>query len=490
MRIVSMIPLVAVAMSVAFCGFRPRPTSGMVACVPGGATCCPENYVCVGRGAITAEGTTDETGTCWSKADLPPEALSATHDYTQNVLHDPACLVTDWLPPGMGWPDAGNLGVGGRVIGGGTGGAIDGGSTGGEGGSVVGVNAGLVACGDLFTCAVVNGGAKCWGKNADGQLGDNTTKNKLVPVQVVGLESGVTAVATGESHSCAVVNGGVKCWGDNLYGQLGDNSFASSSVPVQPVGLGSGVSAIAAGTKHSCAVVYGGVQCWGDNHDGQLGDGTAKIRQAPVKVSGLTSDVTAISTGDLHTCAVVKGGAKCWGDSTYGQHGTYGADVSYVPIQMGGLPAGKGVTAIAAGGGHTCVVINGGVKCCGNGLLGEIGDGTLSIRYVPTQVVGLLTGATAVATGWLYSCALVNGGVQCWGMNCDGVVCDYKTQDPATTPVQVVGLESGVTAIATGAAHACASVNGGVQCWGNNLLGALGNNTTTDSTTPVTVQFP
>jgi len=77
-----------------------------VACNPGGSGCCPDGYLCVGRGASTPEGLT--TGTCWNRKDLPAEALLATHDYTPAVASDPACLVTDWLPPvTAGPPDGG-----------------------------------------------------------------------------------------------------------------------------------------------------------------------------------------------------------------------------------------------------------------------------------------------------------------------------------------------------------------------------------------------
>jgi hypothetical protein len=56
----------------------------------------------------------------------------------------------------------------------------------------------------------------------------------LVPVDVEGLTSGVTAIAAGWSHACAVVNGGgTRCWGDNSYGELGNNSTMGSLVPVQ-----------------------------------------------------------------------------------------------------------------------------------------------------------------------------------------------------------------------------------------------------------------
>ena len=49
-------------------------------------------------------------------------------------------------------------------------------------------------------------------------------------------------------------------------------------------------------------------------------------------------------------------------------------------------------------------------------------------------------------------------------------------------------LGSNVTQIAAGLAHSCAlTTAGAVQCWGNNANGQLGNNSNTNSSTPVAV---
>jgi hypothetical protein len=142
-----------------------------------------------------------------------------------------------------------------------------------------------IAAGEYHTCAIANGGVQCWGDNEYGQLGNNSTAlYSVIPVQVQGLMSGITAIAAGYNHSCAVVNGGVRCWGYNYDGQLGNNSITNSPIPVQVQGLTSSVTAIAAGGGHSCAVVNGGVQCWGYNGDGELGNNSTTSSGVPVQV--------------------------------------------------------------------------------------------------------------------------------------------------------------------------------------------------------------
>jgi alpha-tubulin suppressor-like RCC1 family protein len=346
-----------------------------------------------------------------------------------------------------------------------------------------------ISAGPNFSCAVVGGSAKCWGYNNAGQLGNNSTSESHTPVQVSNLTSGVSAIRTGSYQSCALLtSGAVKCWGDNQYGQLGNGTTTSSLIPVQVSGLTSGAASIALGGSHSCArLSSGAVKCWGSNSYGQIGNGNVSNQSSPVSVSGLSGSVTAISADNQQTCALLSSGEiQCWGHNYWGQLGNGSTTLQAAPADV--IWQNVTATEFFGGGQHTCALTPaGGMKCWGNNTSGQLGNGTTISNLVAVDVTGLSSGVTAVAMGGSHTCALTRGGiVKCWGDNTYGQLGEGSTTR-RTTPVQVSGL-SGVIAISAGNAHTCAlKSDGSVKCWGYNEFGQLGNNTTTNSSSAVAV---
>lgn len=336
-----------------------------------------------------------------------------------------------------------------------------------------------IDAGSEHTCALTTaGGVKCWGYNNYGQIGDNTTFDRYAPQNVFGMSSGLLAITTGWMHTCTLTSsGGAKCWGTNHYGQLGDNTSIDRHSPVDVIGLSSGITAISAGGGHTCALTSsGGIKCWGNNFSGQLGNGSVPSKiPTPVDVTGLTSDVVAIAAGTGHTCALTtSGGVKCWGSNVSGQLGDGTTIMRNTPVDVIGLA--DGVSAISTGQEHSCALMESGkVKCWGDNRFGQVGDGTQTNRLTPTDVTGL-SDITTIQLGEWHSCAITSGGGgTCWGWNKYGRLGDGTTIT-RLTPVDVSGLTSGVAAISVGGEHTCAqTATNEVRCWGNNQFGQLGN---------------
>lgn len=129
-----------------------------------------------------------------------------------------------------------------------------------------------------YTCALLapQGTIDCWG--IDAVYLDSSE----------GLTSGFAGIAVGAVHMCGLtLSGGAKCWGSNNHGAVGDGSSEYRDTPVDVTGLTRDVAIVAAGFIHSCAFLNtGGVRCWGEGEHGQLGNNDVAMQRAPVEVVG------------------------------------------------------------------------------------------------------------------------------------------------------------------------------------------------------------
>jgi alpha-tubulin suppressor-like RCC1 family protein len=317
----------------------------------------------------------------------------------------------------------------------------------------------------------------------------------LTPVAVSGGLSFVQ-LAAGATHTSGLTRDGTTlCWGLNANGQLGDDSTTSRTAPV-PVAKAPKLTAITAGAKHTCGLTSAGAaHCWGSNARGQLGDGSTTSRSVPVAAGGALSfrQVTAGGFGVGHTCGLTaRGEAQCWGDNERGQLGTGTTDVTPHPspapvkgtLTFTGLTAGLGR--------HTCGSTSAGAAhCWGENTHGALGNGTSTDSSAPVAVAGGVAFAQLMAGGFIgHTCGLAsNGAGYCWGENEKGQVGDGSTED-RTQPAAISGGLT-FTGLTAGFRHTCGRTStGDVYCWGSGGAGQLGNNATVQSAVPVKVVLP
>jgi alpha-tubulin suppressor-like RCC1 family protein len=366
-----------------------------------------------------------------------------------------------------------------------------------------------LSSGTYSTCALIKGGAYCWGNNNFGQLGNNdlgTAREGAVPVEYADETpvKSVSAISMNGDHGCAIVQKTAYCWGYNSHGQLGDTTDTDRAYAVKVLTDAGdafvGVTHISAGISPlTCAIAQKTAYCWGSSYFGEVGnntdnsDSTSEFHGAvAVKTNSLTpfTAVTSISAGNFFACAIAQKIAYCWGKNDQGQLGNQNtgnnSKVTAQPtyLQPNVLNGFQGINASN----HTCALRKGAVYCWGNNTSGQLGDGTTTDRdgAVATMLNAStpLINASSVDTGRNHSCATVKGNVYCWGANGNGQLGNNSTVD-STTPVLVktsIGSPlTGATHVATSSSHSCAIAKGQVYCWGDNSSGKLGNNTTDPS---------
>jgi alpha-tubulin suppressor-like RCC1 family protein len=334
----------------------------------------------------------------------------------------------------------------------------------------------------MHACALIaDGSVWCWGSNVYGQIGNGNISaavKSLIPEKVVGIEDAI-AISAGNLHACAALSGGaVKCWGSNANRQLGSIAPANSSgTPITVAGL-PGVTAVACGGYFSCGLSAGAVYCWGSNNTGRLGSGKTfnelGSTATPVAVAGVTTAVS-LAAGPINGCvALASGSVQCWGFNSDGQTGTlppFAQDVPS-PSTVAGI---TGPIALTIGEYHVCGLLPAGtIKCWGSNTQGQLGDGHLTSRSAtPLDVVGI-SGAMAVAAGLLDTCAIgADGRARCWGFG--GLGDGGTASSSSNTPVVVMGLSDARKLSANEATGCAVRADGSVACWGGNYYGTLGD---------------
>ena len=285
-----------------------------------------------------------------------------------------------------------------------------------------------IAAGYVQTCGVTaTGAAYCWGSNFYGALGTEQTTEmcgsrpcSTTPIPVEGGHA-FRMVSSGEHHVCGVTTDNeAYCWGRNHDGQLGNDSTTQtcsanpcSDVPLRVVGGLDFESVSLIGIAHSCGLASGGqVYCWGH--------GPNNWDPAP-EPGGLS--FSSFNGGSFHNCGVTADfTGYCWGNGARGELGNGSLEESPLPIPvLGGLTFGS----ISAGGHHTCgVTTDGAAYCWGEAENGQLGSdwapdcedfGGDPCNWTPVPVMGELS-FESVSAGYERTCGITKlGALYCWG---------------------------------------------------------------------------
>lgn len=332
------------------------------------------------------------------------------------------------------------------------------------------------------TCVLLSDDtARCWGRNVEGQLGTGALTTRTLQPSRVALER-ISALALGYDHSCAVTRDDeVFCWGSADDAVI-PGAVGGIATPRRVEGV-SDVLQVVVGEHHACALLSSGrASCWGLNSFGQLGRNDLGGSGGPDLVLNLF-DVQELTAGTEHTCARNRfGSVYCWGRASSGQlgHGQLTEKVS-VPIAAkyaDGTTALDGITAVSAGGSHTCARQLSRFLCWGRNDLGQLVYGSFT-NPIASAIDASLLGSPHL--GVHHTCVLTSAGlVECAGSNSAGQLGNGTLGDGTeqSSAQEVLDLEN-VDDLGVHARHACAlRGDGSVWCWGQNDEGQLGNRQT------------
>ncbi len=269
-----------------------------------------------------------------------------------------------------------------------------------------------ISSGMNHTCAqTVAGVAYCWGSNTHGQLGDGTNSDRgsPTPVSTALVFTSISAGGdAGSGHTCALTAAGAAhCWGRNFAGQLGDNSTTDKNVPVAVQG-GLTFTSLSAGNAFTCGLSAQKAHCWGDNDE--IGEGTANNRSVPTAVAGNPTFKSLFASWASSCGITLADAAQCWGFVS-------SSTVTTLPTIVPSLT----FSSMAPGNMFMCGTnLAGAGYCWGVNNAGQVGDGSTASRATPVPVNGSIVFAKIIA-GNGHTCGLTAAGLTyCWGGNTSG----------------------------------------------------------------------
>jgi alpha-tubulin suppressor-like RCC1 family protein len=281
-----------------------------------------------------------------------------------------------------------------------------------------------------------------WGFNDVGQLGNNTSSQSNTPVTTFSGGTNWSQISAGNNHSLAIkTDGTLWSWGNNSNGQLGDNTITNKLTPITTFAGGNNWKQSSCGRGHSSVIKTDGtLWIWGNNSQAQLGindGGTTTNRTTPVTTFAGGTNWKQVSCGNLFTAAIKTDGTLwTWGRNDSGQLGINSTSNASTPVTT--FAGGTNWNEVSCGFSFASAIkTDGTLWIWGSNIRAHLGVNDITDRLTPITTF--------------------SGGTNWKQVSC--------------------GPEFLVSAIKT---------DGTLWVWGNNVVGMLGVNDTTNRLTPVT----
>jgi alpha-tubulin suppressor-like RCC1 family protein len=344
------------------------------------------------------------------------------------------------------------------------------------------VPADLFRDGTLFT----------WGSGTSGQLGNAQASRRSTPVTTFAGGTNWRQVSSGGYHTAAIkTDGTLWTWGNGGGGRLGDANVTTRSTPVTTFAGGTNWKQVSAGDIHTTAIKTDGtLWTWGTAILGQLGNAQLTSRSIPVTTFAGGTNWKQVSSGSGNTAAIKTDGTLwTWGSQSSGRLGN-AVTTGNISTPVTTFAGGTNWKQVSSGGGHTAAIkTDGTLWTWGGGGSGRLGNAVTTDVSTPVTTFAGGTDWKQVAAGDAHTTAIkTDGTLWTWGNGGSGRLGNGIIAFVSrSTPVTTFAGGNNWKQVSSGSQHTAAiKTDGTLWTWGAGSDIQLGNNATTNVSTPVT----
>ena len=330
-----------------------------------------------------------------------------------------------------------------------------------------------------------------WGSGNSGRLGTNDATSRSTPVTTFAGGTNWKQVSAGGSRTAAIKTDGT-LWTWGYGGNLGINNTITRSTPVTTFAGGTNWKQVSCSSTHTAAIKTDGtLWTWGDNFSGQLGNNATTNRFTPVTTFAGGTNWKQVSAGGSRTAAIKTDGTLwIWGNNTSGELGnnqsgtetrtpvtTFAGGTNWKQVACGWVLS----DAVAA------IKTDGTLWTWGRGDYGQLGNNAVTFRDTPVTTFAGGTNWKQVSSGTNFFVAIkTDGTLWTWGRGDYGQLGNNSTTNRSTPVTTFAGGTNWKQVSSGGYQTSAIKTDGTLWTWGRGDYGQLGNNSTTNRSTPVT----